>query len=159
VTLAVTTETRKTFPQWDPNESLARVHGNKAVAHANGYSGQVGAKAVILPEQARHGWAGTSNLEEEVQNPQPAMATVFGSTQSASGGPYVSSYQLGCAQGFQDRPMRSWNRHVLNYKCQFDRGPAVNTALAEPKLGEKYNPYLSTARKDFAAPAKQTSGV
>jgi len=152
LTTAATTETKTIYQQWDPLQNLSRVAQNKTVAQANGYAGQVGAKATSLPEQARHGWAGTQALEEQVNAPKKSGAEVFGTTMSPSGGPWVSSYQLGCAQGLQERSPRSWNRHILNYEDQFNNGPEVATKLSIPKLGTKFNPYLSTARRDYRTP-------
>eukprot|EP00729_Bicosta_minor_P005405 gene5403-10249_t len=98
----------------------------------------------IPPDQAKARWAGTKHLKEAIDSPKPSGAEVFGTTQSASGGPWVSSYQLGCAQGLKPRPHRSWNQHILNYEDQFNRGPSVDAKIAVPTLGNKYNPYLST---------------
>jgi len=145
-------ETKTIYTQWDPVQNLTRVAGNKVVSQANGYAGNKGAKATILPEQAKHGWAGTKALEEQIDNPQPSGAEVFGTTMSDSGGPWLSTYQIGCAQGLQDRSRRSWNRHILNYEDQFNKGQEVATTLTVPKLGDKYNPYLSTARQAFVNP-------
>ena len=159
LTKAVTTETKTIYQQWDPVQNLSRVAGNKTVSQANGYAGNKGAKATILPEQARNGWAGTKALDDQINNPQPSGAEVFGTTMSDSGGPWISTYQLGCAQGLQDRSRRSWNRHILNYEDQFNKGPEVATTLTIPKLGTKYNPYLSTARQAFANPATTKAAV
>jgi len=56
LTTAATTETKTIYQQWDPLQNLSRVAQNKTVAQANGYAGQVGAKATSLPN--RRGMAG-----------------------------------------------------------------------------------------------------
>jgi len=148
------TSTQQVHGPFVTSDTQMRLMATRTTAAQTWKTDQVGAKQRILPDNAKQIWTGTSY--KDLSTP-PQDLRLFGSSgrlQKAN----VSAYTLGTELGLQNRQMRSWNRHNLNYQCQANVG---NPAPAPPRAlgGEGFNPYITSQKASYntdgAPPSQQ----
>jgi len=149
------TETTATIKPYNPYHNDDRLMAARTIAKGNAYTGHAGARGAILPDNAKNIWTGTSGLGGMLTNPVPSTTRVIDVRSRSI--PVSSAYTTAMTQGLEPRPNRSWNRHILNYEDQFERGPYgegprhVKTLLL-PKIPDgKFDPYTSTSRMHYNA--------
>jgi len=139
------TSTQQVHGPFVTNDTQTRLMATRTTAAQTWKTDQVGARQRILPDNAKQMWTGTS---QQALSTPPQDLRLFGSSgrmQRAK----VSAYTLGTTMGLQQRQMRSWNRHNLNYECQANVGNPNPSQQGAPG-GTQFNPYQTSQKSSYS---------